>query len=159
MRRSIFGAMVLAAAAAVAMCGGSDSPTGPSNTGPMVFTATLSGANEVPPITEHRSQWTGHCNGDDKRSSRRLRQPDRRWHRQLLRSAVGSARRDHRSFSVTSTRPRLVSMAACVVNTGLTAGRRLPCWMVMAPGTWCSTIGRLAPAWRNGFTPTRPAST
>ena len=50
MRRSIIGAMVLAAAAAVAMCGGSDTPTGPSNTGPLVFTATLSGTNEVPPI-------------------------------------------------------------------------------------------------------------
>ena len=52
MRRSIIGAMVLAAAAAVAMCGGDDTPTGPSNTGPLVFTATLSATNEVPPIVE-----------------------------------------------------------------------------------------------------------
>ena len=46
MRRSIIGAMVLAAAAAVATCGGSDTPTGPSNTGPLVFTAALSGTTK-----------------------------------------------------------------------------------------------------------------
>ena len=51
MKRSILGTMVLGATVAVSMCGGSDNPTGPSNTGPIVFTATLSGNNEVPAIT------------------------------------------------------------------------------------------------------------
>ena len=59
MRRSIIGAMVLAAAAAVAMCGGDDTPTGPSNTGPLVFTAALSAANEVPPISNNESNGRG----------------------------------------------------------------------------------------------------
>ncbi len=59
MRRSIIGAMVLAAALAVSMCGGSDNPTGPSNTGPLVFTATLSGTNEVPPIAGAESGGRG----------------------------------------------------------------------------------------------------
>jgi len=59
MRRSILGAMVLAAAAAVAMCGGSDTPTGPQNSGPLVFTAALSAANEVPPITNNESNGRG----------------------------------------------------------------------------------------------------
>ena len=59
MRRSIIGAMVLAATGAVAMCGGSDTPTGPSNTGPIVFTATLSGANENPPITGDEANGRG----------------------------------------------------------------------------------------------------
>ena len=59
MRRSIIGAMVLAAAAAVAMCGGSDNPTGPSNTGPLVFTAALSAVNEVPPISNNESNGRG----------------------------------------------------------------------------------------------------
>ena len=59
MRRSIIGAMVLAASAAVAMCGGDDNPTGPSNTGPLVFTATLSGANEVPPIAGAEANGRG----------------------------------------------------------------------------------------------------
>ena len=61
MRRSILGAMVLAATGAVAMCGGSDSPTGPSNTGPIVFTATLSGANENPPITGAEANGRGNA--------------------------------------------------------------------------------------------------
>ena len=51
MKRLILGAMVLGTTVAVSMCGGSDNPTGPSNTGPIVFTATLSGNNEVPAIT------------------------------------------------------------------------------------------------------------
>jgi hypothetical protein len=51
--------MVLAAALAVSMCGGSDNPTGPSNTGPLVFTAALAGSNEVPPITGAEANGRG----------------------------------------------------------------------------------------------------
>ena len=43
------------------MCGGSDSPTGPSNTGPIVFTAALSGANEVPAITGAEANGRGNA--------------------------------------------------------------------------------------------------
>ena len=69
-----------------------------------------------------RSQWTRHRNGDDERPARRLR---------ATRPAVAPptsppSYRDlpggnHRSFLVTSTRPRLASMVGTVVNTGLTA--------------------------------------
>ena len=52
MKRLIIGAMVLAAGLGAARCGDDDNnPTGPSTTGPIVFTAQLSAANEVPPIT------------------------------------------------------------------------------------------------------------
>ena len=61
MRRSIIGAMVLAAALTASMCGGSDNPTGPSNTGPIVFTAALSGTNEVPPITGAEANGRGNA--------------------------------------------------------------------------------------------------
>ncbi len=61
MKRLTAIAMVLAASFAVARCG-SDSnpgPTGPSTTGPVVFSATLSAANEVPPITSNESGGRG----------------------------------------------------------------------------------------------------
>ena len=61
MRRSIIGAMVLAAALTASMCGGSDNPTGPSNTGPLVFTAALSGTNEVPPIAGNEANGRGNA--------------------------------------------------------------------------------------------------
>ena len=61
MRRSILGAMVLAAGMGAAMCGGSDNPTGPSNSGPIVFTAALSAANEVPPITGPEANGRGNA--------------------------------------------------------------------------------------------------
>lgn len=43
--------MVVAAAALVAAACGSDSPTEPSNTGPITFTAQLRAANEVPAVS------------------------------------------------------------------------------------------------------------
>ena len=61
MRRSIIGAMVVAAALSVSMCGGDDNPTGPSNSGPLVFTAALSGANEVPAITGNEANGRGNA--------------------------------------------------------------------------------------------------
>ena len=48
MRRLGFLLIVLAL---VAGCDDNEPPTGPSNTGPIVFTAALSAANEVPPVT------------------------------------------------------------------------------------------------------------
>lgn len=63
MKRLTIGAMVLVAGLAAAKCGGDDDspggPTGPSNTGPVVFTAQLSAANEVPPITSAESGGRG----------------------------------------------------------------------------------------------------
>src|SRR5262245_44609884 len=51
-------AAVLACALTLAACG-SDSPTQPSNPNVITFTANLSAANEVPPITNSESGGTG----------------------------------------------------------------------------------------------------
>jgi len=60
MKRLMTGAMVLAAGVAAATCGGgNNNPAGPSNTGPIVFTAQLSAANEVPPVTNAESGARG----------------------------------------------------------------------------------------------------
>lgn len=60
MKRLIIGAMVLAAGLGAARCGDDDNgPTGPSNTGPIVFTAQLSAANEVPAISNAESGARG----------------------------------------------------------------------------------------------------
>ena len=50
-----------AVAALVAACGDGNnpSPTGPSNTGPIVFTSQLSAANEVPPVTNAEANARG----------------------------------------------------------------------------------------------------
>lgn len=59
MKRLTIGAMVLAAGLTAARCGDDNNPTGPSNTGPILFTAQLSAANEVPPITNAESNGRG----------------------------------------------------------------------------------------------------
>ena len=59
MRRLMVGATLLAASLMGVQCGGSDNPTGPSNTGPIVFTAQLSAANEVPPVANVESSARG----------------------------------------------------------------------------------------------------
>src|SRR5688572_21705449 len=60
MRRLTIAAVMVAAALGAARCGGdSDNPTGPSNSGPIVFSAQLSAANEVPPITNAESGGRG----------------------------------------------------------------------------------------------------
>lgn len=61
MKRLIIGAMGLAVAITAVRCGGSNNnnPTGPSTTGPIVFSAQLSAANEVPPITNADSNARG----------------------------------------------------------------------------------------------------
>jgi hypothetical protein len=52
--------IVAALAALVSACGDDDNgPTGPSNTGPIVFTSQLSAANEVPPVTNAESTCRG----------------------------------------------------------------------------------------------------
>jgi hypothetical protein len=53
--------MVVAGALSVSMCGGDDNPTGPSNSGPLVFSAALSGANEVPAITGAEANGRGNA--------------------------------------------------------------------------------------------------
>lgn len=50
--------LALAACALTAACGDNDNPTSPSNV-PMVFSAILSPANEVPPVTNAESGGTG----------------------------------------------------------------------------------------------------
>jgi hypothetical protein len=52
---------VIGIAALMLVACGSDSPTNPSNTntGPIVFTATLSAANEVPPVTNADANGRG----------------------------------------------------------------------------------------------------
>ena len=62
MKRLTVVAMVLAAGLAAAGCGDDDNgnnPTGPSTTGPILFSAQLSAANEVPPITSNESGGRG----------------------------------------------------------------------------------------------------
>lgn len=61
MTRLKLGAMVLAAALGAPACGDDDNnnPTGPSNTGPIVFSVTMSAANEVPPVTNAESNARG----------------------------------------------------------------------------------------------------
>ena len=51
--------LLLIALALAAGCDDNEPPTGPSNTGPIVFTAALSAANEVPPITNAESGGRG----------------------------------------------------------------------------------------------------
>lgn len=51
--------MVLAACALVAGCGDDDNTTGPSANVPLIFTAQLSPANEVPPVTNSESTARG----------------------------------------------------------------------------------------------------
>jgi len=57
MRRLAIFAIALAAIG-VSACD-DDSPTGPSNSGPIVFTAQLAASNEVPPISNAESAATG----------------------------------------------------------------------------------------------------
>jgi hypothetical protein len=56
MKRTV---ILLAMTVGLAACGDDDPPTGPSNTGPIIFTAQLSAANEVPPITNAESGGRG----------------------------------------------------------------------------------------------------
>ncbi len=56
MRRIGFLLIVLALAAG---CDDNDPPTGPSTSGPIVFTAALSAANEVPPVTNAEAGGRG----------------------------------------------------------------------------------------------------
>jgi hypothetical protein len=61
MKRLTIVAMVLAAGLGAARCGDDEpnNPTGPSNTGPIVFSVQLSAANEVPPISNAESNARG----------------------------------------------------------------------------------------------------
>jgi hypothetical protein len=52
-------AILMAVLALTAGCDDNDSPTQPSNTGPIVFTAQLTAANEVPPVTNAESGGRG----------------------------------------------------------------------------------------------------
>lgn len=54
-------AAIVMAAGVAAACGGSsnNNPTGPTNTGPIVFSVTMSAANEVPPVTNAESNARG----------------------------------------------------------------------------------------------------
>ena len=54
-RMAILGAFMALAVA----CSDDDSPTGPSNTGPIVFTVALSAASEVPPVANAESGGRG----------------------------------------------------------------------------------------------------
>ena len=58
MHRLALIALVICSAAAAVACGDDDSPTSPSNV-PVVFSAILSPANEVPPVTNAESTGTG----------------------------------------------------------------------------------------------------
>jgi hypothetical protein len=56
----MIGALLLAASLTVLQCGGGgDNPTGPSTTGPIVFSVQMSAANEVPPVTNAESGARG----------------------------------------------------------------------------------------------------
>lgn len=62
MKRLMIGAMVVAAGLTATRCGGSsnsNNPTGPSTTGPIAFSAQMTAANEVPPITGAESNGRG----------------------------------------------------------------------------------------------------
>jgi hypothetical protein len=61
MKRLIIGAMAVAVGVGAARCGSSsnNNPTGPSNTGPIVFSAQLLASNEVPPVTNAESGGRG----------------------------------------------------------------------------------------------------
>jgi hypothetical protein len=65
MKRLTVAAIVLTAGLAAAGCGDDDNgnnPTGPSTTGPVLFSAQLSAANEVPPITSNENGGRGTTN-------------------------------------------------------------------------------------------------
>jgi hypothetical protein len=60
MKRLIIGVMAVAVGMGAARCGDDDNgPTGPSNTGPIVFTVQMSAANEVPAVTNAESGARG----------------------------------------------------------------------------------------------------
>jgi hypothetical protein len=60
MKRLIIGAMAVAVSVTAVRCGDDDNgPTGPSNTGPIVFSAQLLASNEVPPVTNAESGGRG----------------------------------------------------------------------------------------------------
>ena len=52
-------AVLMMALAIAAACDDNNSPAGPSTSGPIVFTSTLSAANEVPPVTNAESGGRG----------------------------------------------------------------------------------------------------
>ena len=52
-------ALLMAALVLAAACDDNNSPTTPSNTGPVVFTSQLSAANEVPPVTNAEANGRG----------------------------------------------------------------------------------------------------
>lgn len=59
MKRLTIAAMAMATVFAAGACGDDDNPTGPSNTGPIIFVAQLTAANEVPPVTNAESGGRG----------------------------------------------------------------------------------------------------
>ena len=54
-------AVLMMALAMAAACDDSNPPTGPSTSGPIVFTAQLSAANEVPPVSNAESGGRGNA--------------------------------------------------------------------------------------------------
>lgn len=60
MKRLMMFALAMATGLALAGCGDDDNgPNGPSNTGPIVFVAQMTAANEVPPVTNAESNARG----------------------------------------------------------------------------------------------------
>ena len=59
MKRFTIAAMVLLVGLGVTRCGDDNGPTGPSTTGPIVFSVQMSAANEVPPITNAEANARG----------------------------------------------------------------------------------------------------
>ena len=49
-----------------------DNPVGPSNSGPIVFTAELRASNEVPAISQRRVEWQGTRDHHVQRPARRV---------------------------------------------------------------------------------------
>ena len=147
-------ALMLAAAC------GSDSPTTPSgNTGPIIFTAQLSAANEVPPITNADANARGTVTITFNVPRDRHRRSHRRRQRHLPGAAARLPGRADHPATPTSTPAHPGSHGGVLVDTDSDAGSPDHTGRNGAGTITFNDIRRSARTTRPTSWPTRPAST